>query len=197
MNNKYFLFSLVILLLTLSCNKNNSEVPKNREHTTVKYLNIINHGIGVEIDTLEFSYSTRHNNGKHEFIYQNEKLTTTYYVDFECEECTIVMDNDTNKLDFLKKRNYVLYPQKDSINVYCFIRNPHITDGSSYHYISPTLGVILRKSTTWPEVLELFDYYDHTKNGLIKVLTTIIYNDPGFTYTDAYLNYKPTYPPKL
>ena len=101
----------------------------------------------------------------------------------------MVHSNDTVILHFLDKSEIVLFQTNDTTTIYKFISlNPGI-DNANYLYFTPKLGLVLKKSTTWPIFSELSRHY-LDKEYTFNLLLSLVYNEKTF-----YNGIQPEMPP--
>ena len=116
-----------------------------------------------------------------EYNYDND-YRETFCVNFTAHKgYKISSRNDTTELVYVDKNKILIYPQNDSLYIYQFISDPLVVDGALDLYFTPQLGIVLKKSTTWPNFAELSEHFLVQKNTLIKQLTSILLFNEYFT----------------
>jgi hypothetical protein len=168
--DKFIMALLSVLGITLfSCN---FDIPKNIEPiVTFQYFNFS--GEDVFADTVNTYLSINRIDENVIFEY-NGRYKETFCINFPEHKGYKILRNDTTDLQYIEKYRIVMHPQNDSLDIYKFISNQLSVDGMHYLFFSPQLGIVLKKSTTWPTFSELSEHFLVQKNAMINQLTSIL-----------------------
>ena len=135
----------------------------------------------------------KQHNGNKVFKYQSEEKDNIYNFNFTNKTGQIIHDNDTVILHFLDRYEIKLLNVDDTEMVYKFVSLEPSIDNANYYFVTPQLGVILKKSTTWPIYSELIQHYQDKEN-VFNLLLSLIYNNRDF-YSNIPAENSPMPPP--
>lgn len=177
-----FLIILTVFLI-VGCNTFNNKLDDDNSPQLVQYLIYNRHEVNtITVDTVEFNLIVKKNKEQSIFEYKNDNRKEIYEVSFIDPNGFMINSNDTVVLHFLDKYEIILFQSNDTTTIYKFISlNPGV-DNASYLYFSPKLGIVLKKSTTWPTFSELSKHY-LDKENTFNLLLSLIYNERSF-YND-------------
>ncbi len=178
--NKFILTLLMLVLgislLSYSCNtkKCNCNTKRSTDSlVTFKYFELF--GNDVLVDTITDFLKIKQIHENTIFEYSNSKFgKETFCVNFLACKGYKIFRNDTTDLLYVEKYKIVMQPQNDSLDIYRFISNPLSIDGDQYLFFSPQLGIIMKKSTTWPTFSVLSEHFLAQKNDIVSQLTSIL-----------------------
>jgi len=190
-HRKYVLV-IISFFVIISCNylKKNDLVKSDQ---LVKYIKFNKHEVvNIAIDTVEFLLSIKQLDGNTVFEYKNDEKNNIYNFNFTDKTGETIHDNDTVILHFLDRYEIKLLNGNDTEMVYKFVSLEPSIDNANYYFVTPQLGVILKKSTTWPIYSELTQHY-LDKENVFKLLLSLIYNNRDF-YSNIPVE-KPPMPP--
>ena len=140
---------------------------------TFKYFELF--GNDVLIDTITDFLKIKQIHENTIFEYSNSRFgKETFCVNFLTYKGYKIFRNDTTDLLYVEKYKIVMQPQNDSLDIYRFICDPLIIDGAQYLFFSPQLGLILKKSTTWPTFSVLSEHFLIQKNDMVNQLISIL-----------------------
>lgn len=170
-NKIYFIW--ILLFITLSC--------KKEQETTlpvVKFIHIVDYSEGVVIDTLAFTVHESHVNNKYKYAYTTNNDYTIYYdIDFENYNGRYYDSKDTCELKYKSKKKYILYPEQKCLDIYLYSKKTPDIDDDFDFYFTPSIGLVLKKSTTWHNVMQLFSVSNFIQNDSLSILIPLIYLD--------------------
>lgn len=186
-------FALVILsvfLTVVGCSTTNNRLDDKNSNQLVQYFVFNRQEVNtIVVDTVEFNLIVRKNREHSIFEYKSDNRQEIYEINFFDSTGFMVHSNDTVILHFLDKSEIVLFQTNDTATIYKFISlNPGI-DNANYLYFTPKLGLVLKKSTTWPIFSELSRHY-LDKEYTFNLLLSLIYNEKNF-----YNGIQPEMPP--
>lgn len=176
----FFLVILSIFLIVVGCSTTKNRLDDENSHQFVQYFVFNRQEVNtIIVDTVEFNLIVRKNNEYSIFEYKNDNRKEIYEINFFDPKGFMVHSNDTVILHFLDKHEVVLFQTKGTTTIYKFISlNPGI-DNASYLYFTPKLGLVLKKSTTWPIFSELSKHY-LDKEDTFNLLLSLVYNEKNF-----------------
>lgn len=175
---KNSLFALLMLLF-IGCysDKHKVDVIDNQH---LQFVNFNRQIVDVlTIDTVDVRLTINKRNHNSIFEYENSERKEVFKINFNDATGFVFYGKDSVILHFLDKRDLVIVELIDTISIYKFITLSSGVDGASYLYFTPDLGLILRKSTTWPIFSELLNHYLDPDN-VFKLILSFIYNDRDF-----------------
>jgi len=190
--HRQYILIIISFFMIISCNNlRKSDLGENTQ--LVKYLNFDMHEVSNTVDTIELLLTIRQLKENTIFEYKSDKRNKIYQVNFINHTGFIIQDNDTVVLHFLDEYKITLCKENDTTTIYKFVSLAPAIDYANYYFITPQLGVILKKSTTWPIFSELSQHYLDGENTF-KLLLSLIYNNKDF-YSDIPVK-KPPPPPR-
>jgi hypothetical protein len=191
--HRVYVLIIISFFVTIGCNKLNKNDLAD-ENQLVKYVKYSKYEVvNTSIDTVEFLLDIKQRNGNKVFEYQSGEKNNIYNFNFTNKTGQIIHDNDTVILHFLDRYEIKLLNVDDTEMVYKFVSLEPSIDNANYYFVTPQLGVILKKSTTWPIYSELIQHYQDKEN-VFNLLLSLIYNNRDF-YSNIPAENPPMPPP--
>lgn len=163
-------------LVIFSCNKKNNYLTSSN-CCRVSYLHIVDYSEGVQVDTLDFEFTKQYIGNNYHYVYKGKKESVVYEMDFFNDTGYIYTAGDTCALLYRNKNKHILYSANEAVEIYQYdMHFPHMADGDMALYFSPSVGLILKRSTTWSETMELLSYTGEDKQyAYVRLLISLIY----------------------
>ena len=177
--HRIYVLIIISLFVINGCNRSNRSALADNNRL-IKYVKYSKHEVDdISIDTLKFSLEIIQLNGNKVFKYKNGKKNNIFNFNFINKTGELIHNNDTVMLHFLDKYEIKLLNTDDSETVYKFVSLEPSIDNANYYFVTPQLGVIIKKSATWPIYSELIQHY-RDKENIFKLILSLIYNNMDF-----------------
>lgn len=168
---------------------------KDETWISSEFLHIVDYSEGTMIDTLTFLSHRNKVDNKFHYAYTTKDNSIYYDIDFEKCEGQYHNLKDTCALIYRNKKKYTLYPEQKNVEVFLFSNYLPETDGGFDFYFIPSIGLMLRKSTTWHDIMHLCTINGNSVlNDSLKLLIPLIYMDICYS-KDSVLTRIPQPPP--
>jgi uncharacterized protein YcfL len=176
----FVLVILSVFLIVIGCSTTNNGLDDENSNQLVQYFVFNRQEVNsIVVDTVEFNLIVRKNREHSIFEYKNDNRQEIYEINFFDSTGFMVHSNDTVILHFLDKSEIVLFQTNDTTTIYKFISLNPVIDNANYLYFTPKLGLVLKKSTTWPIFSELSRHY-LDKEYTFNLLLSLVYNEKNF-----------------
>ncbi len=179
-HKSFVLITLSVFLIGISCSTTSNRIDDENNNLLVQYFVFNRQEVNtIVIDTVEFNLMYRKNRECSVFEYKADNRQEVYEINFFDSTGFMVQTDDTITLHFLDKHKFILFSTQDTITIYKFISLNLGIDNANFLYFTPKLGLVLKKSTTWPMFSQLSKHY-LDKECTFNLLLPLIYNERNF-----------------